>query len=91
VKASFSNYGALVDVWALGVNVVSTWITSTTSTATLSGTSMATPFVAGVLAVVLGEYGSVTPASLSASLKSHAVGVVTGQPSGTTNLKAQLW
>ncbi|QRW16755.1 cuticle-degrading protease [Rhizoctonia solani] len=45
---------------------------------------MATPYVAGILAYVLSEYGQVTPASLSASLKSHAQAVVTGAPSGTT-------
>ncbi|KAG8724474.1 subtilisin-like serine protease [Ceratobasidium sp. 395] len=90
-KASFSNYGSVVDVWALGVNVLSAWIGSTTATNTISGTSMATPRVAGILAVALGEYGSVSPASLSASLKSHAQAVVTGAPSGTTNLKAAVW
>ena len=41
VKAPFSNYGAVLDVWALGVNVVSAWIGSTTATVTASGTSMA--------------------------------------------------
>ncbi|QRV73647.1 cuticle-degrading protease [Ceratobasidium sp. AG-Ba] len=90
-KASFSNYGSVVDVWALGVNVLSAWIGSNTATNTISGTSMATPRVAGILAVALGEYGSVSPSSLSASLKSHAQAVVTGAPSGTTNLKAALW
>ncbi|QRV89190.1 cuticle-degrading protease [Ceratobasidium sp. AG-Ba] len=90
-KASFSNYGSILDVWALGVNVLSAWIGSTTATNTISGTSMATPRVAGYLAVALGDYGSVTPASLSASLKSHAAAVVTGAPSGTTNLLAQRW
>ncbi|KAG8728650.1 subtilisin-like serine protease [Ceratobasidium sp. 428] len=90
-KASFSNYGSVVDVWALGVNVLSAWIGSTTATNTISGTSMATPRVAGYLAVALGDYGSVTPASLSASLKSHAAAVVSGAPSGTTNLLAQRW
>ncbi|KAG8701009.1 subtilisin-like serine protease [Ceratobasidium sp. 394] len=90
-KASFSNYGSVLDVWALGVNVLSAWIGSNTATNTISGTSMATPRVAGILAVALGEYGSVTPASLSASLKSHAQAVVSGAPSGTTNLKAAVW
>ncbi|KAG9077044.1 hypothetical protein FS749_011119 [Ceratobasidium sp. UAMH 11750] len=52
---------------------------------------MATPRVAGILAVALGEYGSVDPASLSASLKSHAQAVVIGAPAGTTNLKAAVW
>ncbi|KAG8714321.1 subtilisin-like serine protease [Ceratobasidium sp. 394] len=90
-KASFSNYGPVLNVWALGVNVLSAWIGSTTATNTISGTSMATPRVAGYLAVALGDYGSVSPASLSASLKSHAVAVVSGAPSGTTNLLAQRW
>ncbi|CUA73345.1 Aqualysin-1 [Rhizoctonia solani] len=90
-KASFSNYGSVLDVWALGVNVLSAWIGSTAATNTISGTSMATPRVAGILAVALGDYGSVTPASLSASLKSHASALVTGAPSGTTNLLAQRW
>jgi len=82
--SSLSPSSAVVDVHALGVNVKSAWIGSTTATNTISGTSMATPFVAGVLAVALGSYGSVTPASLSASLKSHAVSIATGFPSGTT-------
>ncbi|KAF8738749.1 peptidase, partial [Rhizoctonia solani] len=90
-KASFSNYGPVLDVWAPGVSILSAYIGSTTATARLSGTSMATPYVAGILAYVLSEYGQVTPASLSASLKSHAQAVVTGAPSGTTNLKATLW
>lgn len=41
-KASFSNYGSVVDIQALGVNVKSAWIGSTTATNTISGTSMAT-------------------------------------------------
>ncbi|KAG9124214.1 subtilisin-like serine protease [Ceratobasidium sp. 392] len=90
-KASFSNYGPVLDVWALGVNVKSAWIGSNTASNTISGTSMATPQVAGILAVALGSYGQVTPASLSASLKSHAQAVVTSAPSGTTNLKAVAW
>ncbi|KAG9094416.1 subtilisin-like serine protease [Ceratobasidium sp. 370] len=90
-KASFSNYGPVVDVWAPGVYILSSYIGSTTATARLSGTSMATPYVAGILAYALSEYGQVTPAELSASLKSHAQAVVTGAPSGTTNLKATLW
>jgi cerevisin len=45
-KASFSNYGAPVDIWAPGVNVISAWpFTNDTSTKVLSGTSMATPYV----------------------------------------------
>jgi subtilisin family serine protease len=51
----------VLDVWAPGVSILSSYIGSTTATARLSGTSMATPYVAGILAVVLGEYGQVTP------------------------------
>ncbi|KAG8714144.1 subtilisin-like serine protease [Ceratobasidium sp. 395] len=90
-KASFSNYGSILDVWAPGVNILSAWIGSPSATNTISGTSMATPFVAGLLAVAVSEYGQVSPASLSSSLKSHAQAVVKGAPSGTTNLKATRW
>jgi len=39
-KASFSNYGAVVDIWAPGVSIISTWKGSTTATNSISGTSM---------------------------------------------------
>ncbi|KAJ1306423.1 hypothetical protein OPQ81_007426 [Rhizoctonia solani] len=90
-KASFSNYGSVVDVWALGVNVLSAWIGGNSATNTISGTSMATPQVAGILAVVLGKQGNTDPAKLSSDLKSHAQAVVIGAPSGTTKLKARVW
>ncbi|EUC54859.1 serine protease [Rhizoctonia solani AG-3 Rhs1AP] len=83
-KASFSNYGAALDVWALGVNVRSAWIGSNSAVNTISGTSMATPQVAGILAVVIGNKGNSSPAALSSALKSNAQALVTGAPSGTT-------
>ncbi|CAE6452178.1 unnamed protein product [Rhizoctonia solani] len=91
-KAYFSNYGSLLDVWALGVAVKSAWIgTDTTETLVLSGTSMATPLVAGVLAMAIEQHGNKSPAELSEDLKTHARPVVTGQPDGTMNLLATLW
>ena len=45
----------------------------------LSGTSMFTPYVAGILAIALGKYGQMSPASLSSSLNSHAKAMITGQ------------
>lgn len=87
-KASFSNYGSVLDVWAPGVNILSAWIGGTTRTNTISGTSMATPRVAGYIAVRIGNSNG-TPAAISSALRAGARAVVTGAPSGTTNLLAQ--
>ncbi|KAJ2913979.1 hypothetical protein MD484_g6416, partial [Candolleomyces efflorescens] len=57
-RAYFSNHGSCVDVFAPGLNILSTYIGSTTATTTLSGTSMASPHVAGLLAYFLSIYPS---------------------------------
>ena len=54
-RASFSNYGACVDIFAPGTNITSAWLGLTNASNTISGTSMATPHVAGVMAVLLEE------------------------------------
>ncbi|PWN87872.1 putative PRB1-protease B, vacuolar [Acaromyces ingoldii] len=58
VGASFSNWGKCVDVFAPGLNILSTWNSGNTSTNTISGTSMASPHVVGMLAYLLSIYGS---------------------------------
>lgn len=89
-RASFSNYGSIVDIFAPGQNVISAWIGSTTATNNISGTSMATPHVAGVAAYLLGQRGAMTPAALTTLIKSLGVSTkLTGIPSGTVNLLLQ--
>ncbi|CAB11474.1 vacuolar serine protease Isp6 [Schizosaccharomyces pombe] len=63
--AYFSNYGSCVDIFAPGLNILSTWIGSNTSTNTISGTSMATPHVAGLSAYYLGLH----PAASASEVK----------------------
>ncbi|XVS66718.1 S8 family peptidase [Actinosynnema sp. CA-299493] len=67
-RASFSNYGAGVDLYAAGVGITSAWHTGDTATNTLSGTSMATGFVTGVAARFLQTDPAATPALVHAEL-----------------------
>jgi subtilisin family serine protease len=84
-KASFSNYGSVVELYAPGVNITSTWLNSGTNT--ISGTSMASPHVAGVAALYLAGNPGASPAAVSSWIISNATsGVITGNPSGTPNL-----
>lgn len=85
-KSSFSNYGSVVDVHAPGTSILSAWIGSTSASNTISGTSMASPHVAGLGAYLLRKNGPQTPAALCAFIASSAnQGVLTGLPSGTVN------
>jgi subtilisin family serine protease len=66
--ASFSNYGACVDLFAPGVGITSDWYTGTTATNTISGTSMATPHVTGVAALYLQGDPSAAPSTGAAAV-----------------------
>jgi subtilisin family serine protease len=78
-RASFSNYGTCVDVHAPGVNIVSAGNASDTASATLSGTSMATPHVAGAAARYLQGNPGASPATVHAAIVGAATpGVITG-------------
>ncbi|SCF16180.1 Peptidase inhibitor I9 [Micromonospora viridifaciens] len=85
-KASWGNYGTCVDLFAPGVNITSAWYSNDTSNNTISGTSMATPHVAGAAALYLANNPSASPATVAAAINSNATTSVVSSPgSGTPN------
>jgi len=86
-KASFSNYGTCVDLYGPGVSITSAWIGSgTTETNTISGTSMASPHVAGVGALYKGAYGDASSSTVhSWIINNSTTGHILSNPSGTPN------
>ena len=85
-RSSFSNFGSGVDIFAPGSSIISAWRTSNTATATLSGTSMASPHVAGVAARFLQNNPSASPATVRNAIVNDAtLNHLSGIPSGTAN------
>jgi subtilisin family serine protease len=90
-RASFSNFGKCLDLFAPGVSITSAWHTSSTAISTISGTSMAAPHVAGVAAIVLAAYPRLTPAQVAQRIASDATGALVGSAgSGSPNLLLHL-
>ncbi|MBX3712533.1 MAG: S8 family serine peptidase [Lysobacter sp.] len=85
-RSSFSNYGTCLDIFAPGSSITSAWYTSTTATNTISGTSMASPHVAGVAALYLASNPSATPAQVTTAIIDNATpNKVTSPGSGSPN------
>ena len=85
-RSSFSNFGSVVDIFAPGSSILSAWRTSDTATATLSGTSMATPHVAGVAARFLQSNPGASPATVRNEIVAQAtLNHLSGLPTGTSN------
>lgn len=83
-RASFSNYGSVVDIWAPGQDVLSTWNSGGTNT--ISGTSMASPHITGLGAYLLSTEGFRAPQTLCSYIASiGTANVISGIPSGTPN------
>lgn len=88
--ASFSNYGSCVDLIAPGVSITSAWIGSSTATAQISGTSMASPHVAGLVASAM-TAGYLAPNQVEFLIESGAASsAIASAPLGTANLLAQV-
>lgn len=97
-RAYFSNFGACNDIFAPGLNILSTWIGSNYATNVISGTSMASPHIAGLLAYYLSLQPSsdsayavaeITPKKLKANIIAIATeGALTNVPADTANILA---
>lgn len=86
VRADFSNYGTCLDIFAPGENITSDWIGSDTATNTISGTSMASPHVAGVAALYLGENPNASPAQVRDQIVNNSTSnKVTNPGTGSPN------
>jgi len=85
-RAFFSNFGTSLDIFAPGLGITGAWHTSDTATATISGTSMAAPHVAGAAAVYLGLNNGASPTQVANAITSTATtNVVTNAGTGSPN------
>ncbi|KAL5348785.1 Subtilisin-like protease 2 [Pseudogymnoascus australis] len=87
-RAAFSNWGPALDVFAPGVNILSAWIGSASATNIISGTSMATPHVAGLAAYLIALEGLSSPAEVASRIQSLSTKNVVQDPNNSANMLA---
>jgi hypothetical protein len=86
-RASFSNFGSVLDLFAPGQSIISAYYTSNTATGTLSGTSMAAPHVSGVAALYLEQNGDRPPLEVrNAIVTAATANVLSNVGTGSPNL-----
>ena len=90
VRAGYSNVGGCVDLFVPGSGITSAWHTSSGASATLSGTSMAAPHVAGIAARLLQAEPSAGPSRITSLLTGSATTDTVNDPAGSPNLLANL-
>ncbi len=83
-RSGFSNFGSCVDIFAPGSSITSTWLNGGTNT--ISGTSMASPHVAGAAALVLDSNGGLSPTGVTNNLLSNATSGAISGANGSPNL-----
>ena len=91
-KASWSNYGSCVDIFAPGVSIRSAGISSNTADRLMSGTSMAAPHLAGVTALVLQNNNDATPGEVAQTIYQNSTkDIVTNSNTANNNLLYSLF
>lgn len=88
-RASFSNWGRCLDIFAPGKDITSAWHTSEFASKTISGTSMAAPHVAGVAALILQDRQQALPDEIMRRLGERAVSGKVSDTKGSTNTLLQ--